>query len=727
MFNQTMYNGLVNIVPFWSSNLIQIYGLGNEYSMPLNLILTEILRSSSQNINDNIWIIIIIIVFIILTCLKFGLLTDISIWNKNVICIYGKELETQIGKTLVYCDKIESINNYLINNKNFNNITIVNNYNIMINNINDYKIKNNIYLTVTRVANDQQTKVLYTLWSYKEDLNVFLNNLLSEHKYKNKNELVLIGNENDNLLNYPLPIIAINKWISENYNFPKLKCLKHGKQLLETTNNTTNDTNDKEKTVNVENKNKNKETIEYSYTLDNISDFKLDDILLTIKRDNGFVFYCLKSTTTCCKEWVENKIEFYSQNKSKFKNKLVLNGQECIYYTHNDYKKYYYSDYMWALNWYIIEILKYQNYECNNGKYIMEPIELFNIEDDIFLTIEKNSQPTALTRTEKNLDIDVNYTLQSNIKNIKTTLNQILEKYNDYKKSIDKKHVIYHFIYNGMKNNELSFQQKLLSEKNTENELFETFDKIHNEHVETIKKDIDKLKDLEYYKRHGLKRKKGYLFHGLPGCGKTSMVVAMALYDERHIIEIPFSLITKHDEFDKLMNLKNINGTEINNNNIIIIFDEIDIGMEKITNRENKTTIDPNTAIVESIGKLVDGCLTNPDDAITKINLGTLLSKLDGIGNYNGLIIVGTTNCINKLDPALYRELRLSPIEFKKLRKIDCQHIIESYFDQVVDTTLIDILKDNTLTPAKLITLCQTYDHMSVESFFKKILINYFV
>ena len=108
-----------------------------------------------------------------------------------------------------------------------------------------------------------------------------------------------------------------------------------------------------------------------------------------------------------------------------------------------------------------------------------------------------------------------------------------------------------------------------------------------------------------------------------------------------------------------------------------------------------------------------------------KINLGTLLSKLDGIGNYNGLIIIGTTNCIDKLEPALYRELRLTPIEFRQLRKCDCIKIIQSYFG-TYDNNLNSIIKDRIITPTKLISLCQTYDNIPVEQFFNEKLINYF-
>ena len=92
---------------------------------------------------------------------------------------------------------------------------------------------------------------------------------------------------------------------------------------------------------------------------------------------------------------------------------------------------------------------------------------------------------------------------------------------------------------------------------------------------------------------------------------------------------------------------------------------------------------------------------------------------MDGIGNYNGLIIIGTTNCIDKIDPALYRELRLTPIEFKKLRKCDCVKIIQSYFGNY-DPCLNDIIHDRIITPTQLISLCHTWYNISPEEFFRK-------
>ncbi len=734
MFNQTIYNGLVNIVPFWSSNLIQIYGLGNEYNVAFNLILTEVLKICTLHLNEITWILIFGIIIVFFTLKKIGFAYEFNFWETNIVVINGKEIETPNSKALEYCNKIQCLNKYLLEEVKIKNITYVNNTNITINNIKDYKISPNINLTITRTGTpgEQVRIVTYTLWSYKEPIEKFLDGIVEKYKSTTNYEMVLIGSEANGVLSYPLPIEAINSWVSLNWKFPKLKCLKSVSQVIEPDDNK-NSSDNKNKDSKEE-----KPTInsEYTYTLDNIVNFELDDVTLSISRDNGFVYYYLKSDKICCKQWVESKISYYNQNKAKFKNKLVLSGSEIAYYSSESNKKFCYVKLMWVINWYVIEKLGYQNYECiygdvvNQFKYILEPVELFELEEDLYLTIKKTPRASTYYTTKeygKDIqDIDVLYTLNSNTKTIKDILESYTKLYDDHKSKITVNKVIYHFVYAGLKNNELSFQHKVLSEENTDRELFETFDKLHNEHVPVIKHDIDKLKDLEYYKSHGLKRKKGYLFHGIPGCGKTSMVVAMALYDSRHIVEVPFSLIKTHEEFGKLMNLKQINGIEINNNNIIILFDEIDIGMEKIGSRHiQEKPVDPAIAVVDAIGKMIESEYA-PHETTNKLNLATLLSKLDGIGNYNGLIIVGTTNCIEKLDSALYRELRLTPIEFRKLRKVDCVKIIESYFGKIVDLELFELVKDFKVTPAKLITLCQTNENLNIKEFFTNVLVGYF-
>jgi chaperone BCS1 len=198
--------------------------------------------------------------------------------------------------------------------------------------------------------------------------------------------------------------------------------------------------------------------------------------------------------------------------------------------------------------------------------------------------------------------------------------------------------------------------------------------------------DIERLRDVEYYMRTGLKRKKGYLFYGPPGCGKTSTVVAMALLDNRHIIEIPMCRVKTNKELEDIFAMNEINKVKIDKNKVILLFDEIDTGMENVS----KPTKNPMKVIKKQLKKMTSISSSNASsnagstndsedegeedeivdfgvkikDEEDKINIGTILSRLDGIGNYNGLIIVGTTNSITKLTPALYREGRLTPLYF---------------------------------------------------------------
>lgn len=748
MYNQTLYNGLVNVIPFWSSNLIQMLGVGNEYNIVFNIILTELLKITTGTFNDYILLFITSVVVIVIIGYKFGFSPNINLWTKNIIILKGNETCNANGLTIEYCDKILAINNYLLNVKNIKNITYIDDINIIINDTKNYKLTPKIYLNINRTKNDSIVSgvlcVSYEFVSYNEDIEKFITHIVNEYKKDVDSQILLIGDETNKTISYPEPIHAINYYVNKNFDFPKLKCMKLTyNQSTQGTQEPTHNATDTEQTKTAKTKSTSNSSNDYSYTLDNIINFNLGKVYLTINRENQQVHYSIKSTQVNCKEWLDKIINEYNQNKnSKFTNKIVLTGQEEILITMTSFRNYYYSREMWVINWLLIEKLHYQHFQCVNGdnlnimyKYVLEPLELYKIKDDLFLTIEKEKNDNGRYGkydSKYNNSYSIIYTLYSNSYDLKNILEEYTKEFNLYKSSISSNNILYHFTYSGMKNDQLIFTSRILSESNTERELFETFDNIYNEHTEIFKRDIDKLKDLEYYKSHGLKRKKGYLFYGIPGCGKTSSVVAMALYDSRHIVEIPFSLLTTHQEFEKIMNLKAINNIEINNDNIILLFDEIDIGMEKIgsrTNNNDNNTINNKECSdpVESVVKAMMTYDTRTDDKNTtqqKLNLGTLLSKLDGIGNYNGLIIIGTTNYINKLDPALYRELRLTPIEFKQLRKSDCISLIQSYFGSNYDPKLNNILKDRYFTPTKLISLCQKYDNETVEYFFNNVLKN---
>ena len=264
---------------------------------------------------------------------------------------------------------------------------------------------------------------------------------------------------------------------------------------------------------------------------------------------------------------------------------------------------------------------------------------------------------------------------------------------------------IYHFIYSGRsKNNCLQFTSTIINDLSKDSlTCYESFDHIHNEHKEKIIGDIKRLKDIKYYKKYGLKRKKGYLFYGYPGCGKTYTVMAISNYDKRHIIEIPMSRIKTNQDFEDILALEQIHGIKFTKSQIILLFDEIDTGGKVLDKRDGeKTEIKKEDAVKIESGSLIETLLKRDVDKSSKnndtdkLNLGTVLSRIDGIGNYDGLIIIATTNCRDKLSPALYRHGRLDPVFFNYCRKVDVQHIIEEYYEVKLTQDQIDKLPDET-------------------------------
>lgn len=380
-----------------------------------------------------------------------------------------------------------------------------------------------------------------------------------------------------------------------------------------------------------------------------------------------------------------------------------------------------------------------QRYTYSDGSkgFINVPRMCFIIDSE--LPIKLNNE-ISMTIRKENLAIEK----QENVPNSETKTifvsvhgdyDKILAFIKECKKEYDafiaelEKGKLYHFVYTG--NN--TFIDEVYSNINNEQlRNYETFDNLINEHTQRFINDINQLKDFEYYKRTGLRRKKGYLFYGPPGCGKTASVLAMANYDNRHILEIPLSRVKTNEELEQILTQKSINGISFEKNEIIILFDEIDryIGgkvsidssIYDIKNKDEKNNKEKSKNGTKEKTKNKENDEDEDEDNDSKseyikarmksldlLNMGMILSKLDGIGNYNGVIIIATTNNKDKLDPALYRDLRLTPIEFNYLRTIDIKSLIEKYFEKKIMNEDISKLPDRNakLTPAKLMILME--------------------
>nr|CAB3458113.1 unnamed protein product [Digitaria exilis] len=155
----------------------------------------------------------------------------------------------------------------------------------------------------------------------------------------------------------------------------------------------------------------------------------------------------------------------------------------------------------------------------------------------------------------------------------------------------------------------------------------------------SIVADLDRfLKRNEYYRLIGKAWKRGYLLHGPPGTGKSSLVAAMANYLHFKLYDLDISEVLSNSALQKLLI-----GMD---NRCILVIEDIDCCFSAKT-REEK----PDDSESDSSDS------TEPPARVEGITLSGLLNFIDGLWSTCGeeRIIVFTTNYKERLDPALLR------------------------------------------------------------------------
>lgn len=135
----------------------------------------------------------------------------------------------------------------------------------------------------------------------------------------------------------------------------------------------------------------------------------------------------------------------------------------------------------------------------------------------------------------------------------------------------------------------------------------------------------------DFYNRNGIPYRRSYLFYGIPGTGKTSLVQALAGHFHRSVS----FLMPTHPKMTDDSLREAINQIP---DDTIVVFEDIDALFS--SDRENR----------------VSG---------SALTFSGLLNALDGISNPNGQVFVLTTNLRDNLDTALIRNGRVDMhIEF---------------------------------------------------------------
>lgn len=189
------------------------------------------------------------------------------------------------------------------------------------------------------------------------------------------------------------------------------------------------------------------------------------------------------------------------------------------------------------------------------------------------------------------------------------------------------------------------------------------------------------IENEEYYMKKGLAYKRGYLLHGEPGCGKTSIIKAIANGYDLPIFIVDLSIFENNNELTKLIN--DVNGFVANKQRHMLVFEDVD----------RTTVFSKNNGYYYEKKKITEDCILN---------------IIDGLDESYGRIIVMTTNKLDviKSMPALVRPGRIdATINVTVCTKQQICRILELYFDENY-TERIDTFNDNIIiTPAKLIQL----------------------
>lgn len=219
----------------------------------------------------------------------------------------------------------------------------------------------------------------------------------------------------------------------------------------------------------------------------------------------------------------------------------------------------------------------------------------------------------------------------------------------------------------------------------------------------------------QYYNNYGIPYKLAILMYGVPGCGKTSTIKAIAKYTNRHIFNIDMATIHTKDAMKDIFSdgFVKYNGLPISNSKLIYVFEDIDISLDCIKkktdiNKENYNNNYKNNEFgidipFEKIG-MVKMAKMIEEDTGNKLDIGSILNIFDGIVELSNIMIIITTNEIENLNDALIRPGRMDlKLEFKKASCDIIKQMIKHYFD-------IDMNIDNKFayqfTSAEIMEMC---------------------
>lgn len=168
----------------------------------------------------------------------------------------------------------------------------------------------------------------------------------------------------------------------------------------------------------------------------------------------------------------------------------------------------------------------------------------------------------------------------------------------------------------------------------------------------------------KFYKSRGISWKRGYMFYGVPGTGKTSLIKAITYTWKLDIYNLDLKEIKDDDDLRKVFSAIP--------SKCAVVIEDIDCMGDIVKDRAKKHVENIQTKTKEQYKS-------------NEVTLSAILNSVDGITSNNGRIFIFTTNFIDELDPALIRPGR---VDFRMEMKYCEKEQIAEFFKLLTENEI---------------------------------------